>query len=148
MSTRETLLADLKTAMKGKDMATVGVLRFCQSAFKNKEIDKRPDPLTEEDVISVLKKLVKQRKDSIEQFEKADRKDLADKEQAELKIIEKYLPQQMSEEQVKKCVEEAISETGASSMKDMGAVMKAVLEKTAGNADNKLVSRLVKAQLS
>jgi len=148
MSIKEMITADLKTAMKAKDSATVQGLRLVQSAMKNLEIEKRPEPLTEADATSVLKKLVKQRKDSIEQFQKADRKDLVEVEQAELAIMEKYLPQQMSEDQVTKCVDEALKETGATSMKDMGAVMKAVMEKTQGNADNKLVSQLVRSKLS
>ena len=147
MSVRESIKSDLVTAMKAKDSEKTSVLRLVQSAIKNKEIEKRPDPLTENDIQAVLKKLVKQRKDSIEQYTAAKRQDLADKEQSELEIIEGYLPEQLGEEQVKKFVEEAIAETGAASMKDMGKVMQAVMAKTQGNADNKLVSQLVKATL-
>lgn len=148
MSLRERILADIKVAMKAKDAGKVAVLRFCQSALKNKEIDQRPQPLTEDDVLSVLKKLVKQRKDSIEQFGKANRQDLVDKESAELVILQSYMPELLSEAQVESFVDEAVAEMGANSMKQMGAVMKVVLEKTKGNADNKLVSQLVKAKLS
>ena len=148
MSIRETIVSDLKTAMKARDKDKVQVLRLVESAIKNKAIEKRPDELTEEDVLSVLKKSVKQRKDSIEQFQKANRQDLVDVEQRELSVIETYLPAQLDEAQIQKFVDEAFAETGASSMKDMGAVMKSVMEKTKGNADNKIVSQLVRSKLS
>jgi len=148
MSVREVISSDLKTAMKARDSKKVQVLRLVQAALKNKIIEIRPNELTEEDVTGVLKKLVKQRKDSIEQFSKAGRQDLVDIEAGELLVIEGYLPEQMGEDQVKKLVLEAIQETGASSMKDMGAVMKSVLLKTQGNADNKIVSQLVRENLA
>jgi uncharacterized protein YqeY len=148
MSLKEQIEADTKTAMKARDMETVSALRMVSSSIKNKMIEVRPKDLTDEDVISVLKKLSKQRKDSIEQFQKAGRNDLADKEQKELSVLEKYLPEQMSEEQITEIVKATISEMGASSMKDMGKVMGAVTGKTQGAADNKLVSQIVKAQLS
>ncbi len=133
--------------MKAKAMDKVNTLRFLQSAVKNKEIEVRPNALTDDDVISVLKKSAKQRQDSIEQFTNAGRNDLADKEKAELAIIEAYLPQQMGADQVEAIVREAIKETGATSPKEMGAVMKAVMAKTQGTADNKLVSEIVKKLL-
>ncbi len=138
---------DLKTAMKAKEMDKVTTLRFLQSALKNKEIDMRPNEPTEEDYIAVLKKNAKQRKESITQYADAGRDDLAQNEQRELELIEAYLPEQMSEDQVKELVKAAIAETGASSMKDMGKLMQSVLAKTGGQADNKLVSQLVKEAL-
>lgn len=129
-------------------METVSALRMVNSALKNKEIEVRPDSLTDDDVISVLKKLSKQRKDSIEQFQKAGRDDLVAQEQKELAVLEKYLPAQMSEAQITEIVTATIAEMGASSMKDMGKVMGAVTGKTQGAADNKLVSQIVKSKLS
>lgn len=148
MSMKEQILNDIKTAMKARDLETVSALRMVSSAIKNKEIEVRPNELTDQDVTSVLKKLSKQRKDSIEQFQKAGRDDLAQKEQKELSVLEKYLPEQMSEEQISEVVVAAINEVGAASMKDMGKVMQAVTAKTQGSADNKLVSQIVKAKLS
>lgn len=148
MSMKEQILGDIKTAMKARDMETVSALRMVNSALKNKEIEVRPNELTDQDVIGVLKKLSKQRKDSIEQFQKAGRDDLVEKEQKELAVLEKYLPEQMSEDQIAEIVVAAISEVGAGSMKDMGKVMQAVTAKTQGSADNKLVSQIVKAKLS
>lgn len=147
MSLKQQILDDTKTAMKAKEVDKVNTLRFLQAAVKNKEIEVRPNELTDDDVISVLKKSAKQRQDSIEQFEKAGRADLADKEKMELKIIETYLPQQMGADQIEALVKEAIKEIGATSPKEMGAVMKAVMVKTQGSADNKIVSELVKKQL-
>lgn len=139
---------ELKEAMKSKDQVKLSTLRFLNSQIKNKEIDLRPNAITEEDIVSVIKKSVKQRQDSIEQYQNANRQDLADVEIAELKILETYLPQMMSEDQVKVFVLEAIKETGATDAKDMGKVMKAVMAKTKGQADNRVVSELVKQNLS
>ena len=118
MSLKEQIESDVKTFMKARDMETVSALRMVTSALKNKMIEVRPNELTDEDTIGVLKKLSKQRKDSIEQFQKAGRDDLAEKEQKELSVLEKYLPEQMGEEQVTEIVISAIAEVGASSMKD------------------------------
>lgn len=147
MSLKQQILDDTKTAMKAKDMDRVSTLRFLTAAVKNKEIEVRPNELTDEDVLSVLRKSVKQRQDAIEQFRAAQREDLASKEQAELVIIEGYLPQQLSADVIEKIVKEAIAETGATSMKDMGGVMKVVMAKTQGAADNKVVSEIVKKSL-
>ena len=148
MSLKEQIESDTKTAMKARDTDTVSALRMVTAAVKNKMIEVRPNELTDDDVIGVLKKLSKQRKDSIEQFQKAGRDDLVANEQRELSVLEKYLPEQMSEEQIVEVVTAAISEVGASSMKDMGKVMQAVTAKTQGAADNKIVSQIVKAKLS
>jgi len=148
MSLKEQIETDTKTAMKARDKDTVSALRMVTSAVKNKMIEVRPNELTDDDVIGVLKKLSKQRKDSIEQFQKAGRDDLVEQEQKELSVLEKYLPEQMGEDQITEIVSATIAELGASSMKDMGKVMGAVTGKTQGAADNKLVSQIVKAQLS
>lgn len=147
MALNDQIMSDIKTAMKAKNKGLLETLRFLSAAIKNKAIEIRPKEIEENDVLAVLKKLVKQRKDSIEQFEKANRKDLVDKEKSELTILQAYLPEQMSEEAVKAIVMEVVSEVGATSMKEMGIVIKKVMEKTAGQADGKLISTFVKAQL-
>src|SRR5687768_12817553 len=124
MSLREQITNDIKTAMKAKEMDKLNALRMVQSAFKNREIELRPNPMSEDEHLTVIKKLVKQRKESIEQFSAAGRNDLADNETKELKLLETYLPAQMSREQVEKIVTEVIASTGAKSVKEMGAVMK------------------------
>lgn len=148
MSLREQISNDIKDAMRAKDSAKLNALRMVQSAFKNREIEMRPDPMGEEEHIAVLKKLAKQRKESIEQYQAAKRQDLVDAETTELKLIETYLPAQMSREQVEKIVAEVIAATGANSIKAMGAVMKEVQARTSGTADNKLVSEIIKSKLS
>ncbi len=147
MSLKETIMVELKTAMKEKNADKLSCLRFLQAQIKNKEIENRPNEITDEDILQVIKKLVKQRKEGIDQFTDAGRVDLADKEKAELAILETFLPEQMSEEQVTSLVESVIKELGATTMKDMGNVMKVVLEKSGGSADNKMVSQLVRKQL-
>lgn len=148
MSLKQKILDDIKGAMKNKNTDVLSTLRFLNAQIKNKEIEMRPNEITDEDVIAVIKKSVKQRQDSIEQYEKAGRTELADNEKTELKILETYLPAMMSEEQIAVIVKEAITATGASSMKDMGGVMNYVREKTKGSADNRIVSQLVKSSLS
>lgn len=147
MSIQKQILDDVKAAMKAKEAEKLGTLRMLQSALKNKEIEVRPNELTDQDAITVIKKMVKQRHEAAEQYTNAGRPELAEKEQAETKFLEVYLPEQMSEEQIVAIVDEVIAATGASSMKDMGAVMKEVQAKTAGSADGKLVSQVVKAKL-
>ena len=117
------------------------------AAIKNKVIEKRPAELTEGDVQDTVRSLIKQRKDSIEQFSKGGRQDLVDKETAEVAVLEVYLPQQLSREEVEKAVRDAVAQTGAQGAKDMGKVMKALMPVLAGRADNKLVSELVKNAL-
>ena len=147
MELRDQIMNDMKTAMKEKAQVKLDTIRFLQAAIKNREIEARPVALTPDDVMGVIKKLVKQRKESIEQFAAAGRQDLADKEMAELKIIEGYLPAQMGREQVEQIVAATITEMNAKTVKDMGPVMKAVMAKTHGAADNKLVSELIKSKL-
>ena len=147
MSLKQQISDDTKDAMKARDADKVSTLRFLQAAVKNKEIELRPNALTDEDVVTVLRKSVKQRQDSIEQYVSAGRTDLADKEKMELSIIEGYLPKQMSADQIEAVVKQAIKDVGATSPKEMGAVMKAVQAKTNGTADNKIVSEIVKKLL-
>ena len=145
---REKILADIKSAMVSKDTVKLNTLRFLNSAIKNKEIDSRPTPITADDIMAVIKKLVKQRKESIEQFQGAGRTDLVDAESAELKVLETYLPAQMSREQIEAVVAEVIAATGAKTIKDMGTVMKEAMVRTAGLADGKLISEVIKSKLT
>lgn len=138
---------DVKTAMRSKDQLKLNALRFLQAAIKNREIELRPNAINEEEVLGVIKKMVKQRKESIEQYQAASRQDLADQESAELKILEDYMPAQMGREQIEKLVAEVISATGAKSVKDMGNVMKEVIARAKGSADNKTVSEVIKSKL-
>ena len=147
MSLREKILEDIKTAMKNKEADRLSAVRFLQSAIKNREIELRPNAITEQDIIGVIKKMAKQRKDSIAEFEKAGRTDLAEKEKFELGVLEDYLPQQMSPDAVAKIVDEVIKSQGATSQKQMGAVMKEVMARTSGQADGKVISDLVKSKL-
>jgi uncharacterized protein YqeY len=138
---------DLKAAMKGRDSDRLSTLRMVKTALKNREIDKM-EALTDEEAIKVLQSLVKQRRDSIEQYQKAGRIELAEKETAEIKVIEEYLPAALDDAAIARVVEETIVETGASSMKEMGAVMKAVMAKLAGQTvDGKAVNQIVKSKL-
>lgn len=148
MEIREKITADVKAAMLAKDSVKLNTLRFLQSAIKNKEIDSRPTPITADDVMAVIKKLVKQRKESIEQFSAANRMDLADQEAAELKVLEAYMPTQMGQADVEKIVNDVIAAVGAKSVKDMGTVMKETQARTAGQADGKMISEIIKAKLA
>lgn len=147
MELKEQILADIKTAMRDKDSVKLNTLRFLQSAIKNREIELRPNAITADDVMGVLKKLVKQRKESIDQYKAASRQDLVDQEASELKILETYLPAQLSKDQIEKIVTEVITNLGAKTVKEMGPVMKEVMAKTGGAADNKLVSEIIKSKL-
>lgn len=147
MNLREQIMNDVKSAMKSKEQEKLDTLRFLQAAIKNREIDLRPNPINEEEIVGVIKKLVKQRKESIEQYEAAARADLANKEKTELSILESYLPQQMGEAQLAKIVDEVIAALNAKTAKEMGTVMKEVIARTAGTADNKMISSLVKSKL-
>lgn len=142
------IMNEIKDAMKSKDSVKLGTLRFLQSAIKNREIEMRPTPINDEEVMGVIKKLVKQRKESIEQYKAGNRQDLVDQEAAELKILETYLPAQMSKEQVEKLVTDVMAALSAKTIKDMGPVMKEVLARSGGAADNKLVSEIVRSKLS
>jgi len=148
MTLQDKIQTHLADAMRSKEQLRLSVLRMMKTAVKNKEVDKMK-PLEEPEVIAVLNTLVKQRKDSVEQFRKGGREELAQKEEAEIKIIEEYLPAAASEDDIRKAVEEAIQETGAASLKDMGKVMKATMVRLAGkSADGSRVSQFVKEKLS
>ena len=148
MTIQEKIQSQMTDAMRTKDSLRLSVLRMMKSAIKNKEVEKMK-ALDEAEVLTVLSTLVKQRKDSVEQFRKGGREELAQKEEAEIKIIEEYLPAAASEDDIRKAIEEAVQETGASSIKDMGKVMKAALARLAGkSADGARVSQMVKEKLS
>jgi len=146
-----TLLAkiqeDVKAAMRSKDKERLQTLRLITAAVKQKEVDERIE-IDDAGLLAVLEKMLKQRKDSIEQFDKAGRDDLSSKEKAEVLVIQEYMPEQMSEDEVAAIVDAAVASTGAESMKDMGKVMGQVKPQVAGKADMGLVSKLVKAKLS
>lgn len=147
MSLKDKIVSDLTAAMKAKETDKTNTLRMVKAALMNKQIDAGRE-LTDDEVMKSLQSLVKQRKDSIEQYEAAGRTELADKEKVELVVIEAYLPQSATPEEIEAAVSATIAETGASSMKDMGAVMKATQAKLAGKTvDGKLVSETVKAKL-
>lgn len=147
MSLKDKIVGDLTAAMKAKDVNRLSVLRMVKANLMNRQIEKGGE-LTDDEITKALQSLVKQRKDSIEQFNNAGRADLAEKEQTELVVLEDYLPQSATKEEIEKAVEAAIAETGASSMKEMGAVMKASQAKLAGkSADGKMISDIVKEKL-
>ena len=147
MALRERLNEDIKTAMKAREQEKLNALRLMLAAVKQREVDERIT-LDDAGVISVVEKMIKQRKDSISQYEKATRQDLADKEKYEIGILEGFLPQQLSQAEVDAIVADAIQSTGAKSAADMGKVMGVVKPKLAGRADMGKVSGLVKAKLS
>ncbi len=147
MSLKQQLTEDMKAAMKGGDKPKLGVIRLINAAIKQKEVDERIE-LDDAAVLAVLEKMVKQRRDSISQFEAAAREDLAVIERDELAIIDTYLPAKMSEEEIAAAVDAAIAETGASSAADMGKLMGVLKPRLAGQADMSLVSKWVKQRLS
>ena len=139
--------SDMKDAMRAKDAARLSTLRMLKSAVEYYKIEKKQEKLADADVVTVIKKQVKQRQDSVDGFEKGGRTDLVDKEKAELTVLKSYLPEELSQAQIEEIVNAAIAETAATTKADMGKVMKAVQAKTAGRADNRLVSQIVSAQL-
>lgn len=147
MSLLERLNNDMKQAMKNKEKDKLVVIRMIKAAIQNESIKLGRD-LSEEDELSVLSREVKQRKDSLHEFEKAGREDLVDKIRAELKHVEIYMPEQLSEEELAELVKQAIADTGASSKKEMGKVMAALMPKVKGKADGSLVNKLVQQHLS
>jgi uncharacterized protein YqeY len=147
MSLSEQIVADLTASMKAQDAQRTSTLRMVKAAMMNRKIEKGGE-LDDEEMQKLLRSLVKQRRDSIEQYEKAGRQELVDKEQAEIAVIETYLPQAASQAEIETAVAAAIAETGATSIKDMGKVMKAAQAALAGkNADGKVVADIVKAKL-
>lgn len=150
MTISQTILEDMKTAMRAKDSLTLNVVRNLKSSIKYAAIEKlgADGELADPDVITVIRKEIKKRQDSIASYEAANRADLADTEKAELAVLEKYLPVALSQDEIVKLVEDAIAETGATSKKDMGGVMKLVQERSAGRADGKTISTEVSKRLS
>lgn len=146
MTLKERIREELTAAMKSKDELKLSTLRLLTSSIKNKEIEERKE-LTDEAVMNVLSTAAKQRRDSIEQFEKAGRTDLAVKEAAELAILQTYMPTQLSEAEIEQIVKETMVEAEATTAKEMGKLMKALMPKTKGKADGKLVNEVVKRLL-
>ena len=148
MNLKEQIVADVTVAMKAKDAARTSTLRMLKAAIVNRQIEKGGE-LDDEELTKLLRSQVKQRRDSVEQYEKGGRQDLVDKERAEIAVIEGYLPQAASQAEIDQAVAAAITETGATSVKEMGAVMKAVMPRLAGkNADGRTVSETVKQKLT
>jgi uncharacterized protein YqeY len=147
MGLRDTIDTDTKEALKSGAKDKVSALRMLSAALKNKQIDLRR-LLTDDEVVETIRSLIKQRRDSIEQFGKGGRQDLVDKETAEVLVLEVYLPQQLSREEIELMVREAVANTGAQGARDMGKVMKALIPRLGGRADGKLVSELVKHALA
>ena len=146
MGLRERIDLDAKDALRSGAKDKLSTLRMLIAALKYKQIDKRRD-LTEEETAETVRSLIKQRRDSIEQFGKGGRQDLVDKETAEVAVLEAYLPQQLSREELEAMVRDAVTQTGAQGAKDMGKVMKALVPAVGGRADGKLISELVKHAL-
>ena len=143
---REKIAQDMRDAMKARESGRVGALRMLMAAVKNTEVEKRHD-LSDDEVLDVVTKEAKRRRESIEAFEKGGRTDLVEKESAELTVLEAYLPERLSDDELAALVDAAIAETGASTPKQMGDVMKALMPKLRGRADGGQVSALVKAKL-
>ena len=146
MSLKEQLTADMKEAMKNKEKDRLAVIRMVRGAIRQQEIDGQKE-LGEEDVIAVISKEVKMRRDSIEEFQKGGREDLVEKTQAEIDVLLPYLPAQLSEDEVRELVKAAVEQTGAATPKDMGKVMGVLMPKVKGRADGKMVNTIVKSFL-
>jgi len=146
MSLKERLKQDLLTAMKAKDSFKRDVIRFLNSSIKQIEVDERRE-LSDEEIIKIIQKSVKQREDAIRQFEEASRDELIEKEKKELEILSSYLPKQLSDEELESIVKEVINEVGAKSMADIGKVMGVAIKKTQGRADGKRINEIVKKVL-
>ncbi|MGY0633642.1 GatB/YqeY domain-containing protein [Luteimonas sp. A478] len=147
MTLKQTLIEDMKAAMKGGDKQRLGVIRLVNAAIQQKEVDERIE-LDDEAVTGVLVRMLKQRRDSVSQYEAADREDLASVERSEIEVIEGYLPAQMDEGAINAEIDAAVAATGASGPADMGKLMGALKPKLAGKADMGLVSKLVKQKLA
>ncbi len=148
MSLSNTINADIKAAMLAKEKEKLEALRAIKSAILLANTEKNAGDLSEEDEIKLLKRLVKQRKESAATYTEAGRNDLAEKEEFQASLIETYLPEQLGEEEIEKIIDGIIAETNADSMKDMGKIMGMAVKKTAGKADNKVLSEIIKKKLS
>jgi uncharacterized protein len=147
MSLEERLVEEMKQAMKSNDKLRLSTIRMIRSALKNKEIELRKK-LEDEDVVKVIQAMVRKGEESVEQFQTGGRMDLVEKEKKEIEILKSFLPQPLSQEEILKIIDQSIEETQASSLKDIGKVMKSVMPKIGGKADGKLVNQLVKERLS
>ena len=146
MSLKEKLNNDFKEAMRNRDQLRKNVITLIRSEIKQIEVDKRIE-LEEQDIIEIISRQLKQRKDALEEFNKGNREDLAKQAEEEAQILLSYLPEQLSEEEITKIIKETIAETGANSIKEMGKVMAAIMPKVKGIADGKLVNQIVREQL-
>ena len=147
MTLKAQISEDMKSAMRAKENTRLGTIRLLQAAMKQREVDERIE-LSDIDVISIIEKMLKQRRDSIAAYESAKRDDLADVEKAEMLVLQAYLPKQLTEEEVAVLLEKVVADTGAASMKDMGKVMAAIKPLVAGKADMGKISGLIKARLA
>jgi uncharacterized protein YqeY len=147
MDLKAQVTEDMKAAMRARDTQRLAAVRLVLAAIKQKEVDERKD-MTDQDVIGVVEKMIKQRRESISQYEKAARADLADVEKFELAVLQGYMPQALSESEVEAAVGAALTESGAQGVRDMGKVMGVLKSKLAGRADMSVVSAMVKARLS
>jgi hypothetical protein len=147
MSLEERLVEEMKQAMKSSDKLRLSTIRMIRSSLKNKEIELRKR-LEDEDIVKVIQVMVRKGEESVEQFQTGKRMDLVEKETKEIEILKSFLPQPLSQEEILKIVDETIQETQASSLKDIGKVMKSVMPKIGGKADGKLINQLVKERLS
>ena len=147
MSLKAQITEDMKTAMRAKETARLGTIRLLLAAMKQREVDERIE-LTDADVIGVIEKMLKQRRDSIAAYESAKRTDLADIEKFEVSVLQTYLPQQLSEDEIKAILDKVVADTGAAGMQDMGKVMAAIKPLVVGKADMGMISGLIKAKLS
>ena len=138
---------EMKKALKSKDKERLSVIRMLISEIKKEQIDKKKD-LSDDEILKIIQRYAKQRREAIEQYKKANRQDLVEKEEKELNIVLEFLPEQLTEEEITKIVEESINEVGANSIKDMGKVMKVVMEKVKGRADGSIVSKIVREKLN
>ncbi|MBA4493149.1 GatB/YqeY domain-containing protein [Paenactinomyces guangxiensis] len=146
MSLVKQLEQDMKSALKNKEKTKLSVIRMLRASIKKEEIDRR-HALSEDDVLEVIMREIKQRKDSLSEYEKAGREELAQKEREEIEILQAYLPEQLSEEEVRALVQQVIQEVGAATKADMGRVMGAIMPRVKGKADGRLVNRLVQESL-
>ncbi len=147
MSLKQQITEDMKTAMRAKETARLGAIRLLLAAMKQREVDERIE-LTDADIVNIIEKMLKQRRDSISQYKAANRQDLVDVEEFEVTVLQAYMPQQLSEAEIVSAIAEAIAATGAAGPQDMGKVMGVVKPKLAGRADMGKVSGLIKAQLT
>ncbi|MEE9193748.1 MAG: GatB/YqeY domain-containing protein [Thermodesulfobacteriota bacterium] len=147
MSLRDQIPEDLKTALRGKKSLDLSVLRMLQAAIKNREIDNKGE-LNDEEIVQVVSSEIKKRRDAIEEFTKVSREDAAEAEQLEINVLMKYMPEQLSEEEVASKVQELVAGSGAAGLKDLGIAMKVVMPALKGKADGKLINKYVREQLA